>query len=538
VRTASAREPHVVAAILVGGGSRRMGRDKQTVVVGGLSLLERSIRAVSQVVTPVPARTTAGQAHEGAVVPSSGEVAGSVTLIGRDALPDPPVGAVGAVPDTRPGGGPLVGLETALLAHPDADAVVVVGVDHPWLEPGVLRLLVDRLLDERPRDLPGTAGSAAPVDAAMLITDRGPQPLLAAYRPSAVGAVSALLDGGERRLRVVADHLDVAALEPAVWRAEDPFGASAVDVDTPEVLERAVRWQERVRATAANAFGPPGQATPGREVFQVVDGVARQVHDRVIGEEPLEVRAAGPGQEPVTVMTTLRTPGHEREQAAGWLLAEAFASPEQILDVGLGDAIELARPDDTVTVRLSRTVDPAAGAHRHAVATASCGVCGRASIDELASRTPPVGGDHFRDAPMAWAALARLPDELRFAQPHFHATGGVHATGLFDRDGRLVTVREDVGRHNALDAAIGAHVLARDWPPGGLDDLVCVLSGRIGFELVAKAAVARLPIVVAVGAASDLAVRTADRLGITLVGFVRRGNGTVYTHPQRLTLPG
>ena len=510
MRTDAGQEPRVAAAILVGGGSRRMGRDKQAIRIDGRSLLERTVDAL-------------------------GQVAGSITLVGDAAGRQPPAGAFATdrgtapvprvVPDARAAVGPLGGLETALLADTAADAVLVVGTDHPWLQPRVLQELVDRLL------------AAGPVDATMLVTDRGPQPLLAAYRPGAVRAVSALLDGGERRLRVVADHLDVLALEPATWRAHDVFGASAVDVDTPQELERAIRWQERVRATQADAFGPAGQDTPLLEVVRIVEGRSRRIPDAVIGEEPLEVRAAGPGQEPVTLMTTLRTPGHEREQAAGWLLAEAFATPEQIVGVRFGDPLERSRPDDTVTVELTRTVDPSAGAHRHALATASCGVCGRASIDELASRTAPVTDDGFRASPLAWETLARLPDELRLAQSRFQATGGVHATGLFDRDGRLVTIREDVGRHNALDAAIGAHVLGGNWPASGLDDLVCVLSGRIGFELVAKAAVARLPVIAAVGAASDLAVRTADRLGITLVGFLRRGDGTVYTHPDRLVLP-
>jgi FdhD protein len=532
VRTTPVRAPHIAAAILVGGGSRRMGRDKWAVLVEGSTLLERTVASLH-------------------------EVTGSVTLVGHDATGataattattehDLSVGSgsertrptLRAVPDGRPDGGPLVGLETALLAHPDAEAVLVVGTDHPWLQPAVLQMLVDRLLGLDAHDRGGRRDARATrPEAVMLVTDRGPQPLLAAYRPDTVPAVSALLDGGERRLRTVVDHLDVLAVAPADWRVHDVFGASAVDVDTPDELDRAVRWQARIRATTARPFGPPGHDTPALDVLKVVAGQTRQLLDPVIGEEPLEVRAAGPGQEPIPLMTTLRTPGHEREQAAGWLLAEAFATPDQIVDVHFGDAIERSRPDDTVTVELTRTVDASAGAHRHAVATASCGVCGRASIDELASRTSPVTGDAFRTDPLTWTMLAGLPDELRFAQSRFHATGGVHATGLFDGDGRLVTIREDVGRHNALDAVIGAHVLSGAWPQGGLDDLVCVLSGRIGFELVAKAAVARLPIVAAVGAASDLAVRTADRLGITLVGFVRGGNGTVYTHPDRLVLP-
>jgi FdhD protein len=504
----------VAGAILVGGGSRRMGRDKARVIVDGETLLERTARTL-------------------------GEVTGRVTLVGLDTNVRADGGAddtdlvvptgIRTVPDLRRDSGPLAGLETALLSQADADVVLVVGIDHPWLQAPVLTELWRRLVD---------AGARGEVpDAVMLGTDRGPQPLLAAYRPAAIPAVSRLLDTGERRLRVVTGYLDVLVMEPSDWRVLDPFGASAVDVDTPEELVRAVRWQARLRATASTSVARPGHAVPALAVIQVRDGRAATVDDPVIGEEPLEVRAAGPEQEPVTLMTTLRTPGHEREQAAGWLLAEAFATPEQIVAVRIGDALELARPDDTVTVSLTVPVDPGSGAHRRAVATASCGVCGRASIDELATRTTPVADDHFRSSPVAWEVLARLPDELRFAQSRFRATGGVHATGLCDADGRLVTVREDVGRHNALDAVIGAHVLAGDWPANGLDDLICVLSGRIGFELVAKAAVARLPIVAAVGAASDLAGGTADRLGITLVGFVRGGSGTVYTHPERLVLP-
>jgi FdhD protein len=502
----------LTGAILLGGGSRRMGRDKAEVVVDGRTLLERTIDTLGEVAGRITLVGTVG--------PARVEVDANDTT----ARTSP---AARVVPDLRAGAGPLAGLETALRTHADAHAVLVVGVDHPWLQAPVLAELGRRLLD---------AGADGP-EAVMLGTHRGPQPLLAAYRPGAARAVSDLLDSGERRLRVVADHLDVLILDPSEWRVFDPFGATAVDVDTPDALARAVRWQQRARDTRATALGPSGQAVPTIPVVRIRGGRAAPVDDPVIAEEPLEVRAAGPGQDPVSLMTTLRTPGHEREQAVGWLLAEAFATPEQVVDVRIGDALELARPEDTVTVSLTVAVDPAAGAHRHAVATASCGVCGRASIDELAARTPPVTGDRFLTEPLPWDVLARLPEELRFAQSRFRATGGVHATGLFDVDGRLVTVREDVGRHNALDAAIGAHALSGSWPDHGLDDLVCVLSGRIGFELVAKAAVARLPVVAAVGAASDLAVRTAERLGITLVGFVRNGRGTVYTHPGRLVLP-
>jgi FdhD protein len=517
--------PRVAAAVLAGGGSTRMGRDKAAVEVDGRPLLDRTVttlRSVAGVVGPV--LVVGGDEHG---PPGSPDARG----------PERTGWSAGAtapdrvhVVDAEPGAGPLAGLATALAAAPehaaDPDLVLVTGVDHPWLVAEVLDLLVAR-----------AHLASDEVLATMLVSDRGPQPLLAAYRPAARTVVDAAVAAGERRLRVVPDLLVHQAIEPTVWRRHDAAGLTAVDVDTPGELADAETWVRRVVATRGTS-APVGADVPKVAVRRVRSGSVTDHLDVLIGEEPLEVRAAGPGQDPVTVVTTLRTPGHERELAVGWLLAEGLATPDDIVEVELGDAVALARPDDQVTVRLRRAVDPALVAHRHAAATASCGVCGRASIDELATRIEVVSGDAFSAAPLPWSVLARLPDELRLAQPRFGATGGVHATGLFDRAGRLVTVREDVGRHNALDAAIGAHVLGRVWSDDevGLADLVCVLSGRIGFELVAKAAAARLPIVAAVGAASDLAVRTADRLGITLVGFLRRGDGTVYTHAHRVQL--
>jgi FdhD protein len=268
-------------------------------------------------------------------------------------------------------------------------------------------------------------------------------------------------------------------------------------------------------------------------VTRHADGAVHDHTDRVVAEEPLEIRACGPGQAPVTLLTTLRTPGHDLDLAAGWLFSEGLLAPGELAGADTGDPLALARPEDQLTVRVTRTVDPDAGAHRHTVATASCGVCGRASIDELALRCTPVAADALTDPPVSWSLIASLPARLRRSQPVFSATGGLHATGLFDASGALVVLREDVGRHNALDAAIGARVRAGAVP---LDDCVGVLSGRVGFELVAKAAVAGLPVLAAVGAPTDLAIRTAERFGITLVGFVRDGAGNAYSHPHRLRL--
>jgi FdhD protein len=252
--------------------------------------------------------------------------------------------------------------------------------------------------------------------------------------------------------------------------------------------------------------------------------------DLVVGEEPLQIRAAGPRQAPVNVAVTMRTPGHEKELAIGFLTTEGLLADNEVLGVDVGDPGFMAEPDDAVLVRLARKLDASRVAERHFVATASCGICGKASIDEVAVRCEPLP----KGLPVvSRAVILSLPDRLREAQAAFERTGGLHAAGLFETDGRLVAIREDVGRHNALDKLIGSRVLARELP---LWDRVLLVSGRVSFEIVQKAAVAGIPIVCAVSAPSDLAIRLADRLGVTLVGFLRGDGFNVYTHDGRIDL--
>ncbi len=161
------------------------------------------------------------------------------------------------------------------------------------------------------------------------------------------------------------------------------------------------------------------------------------------------------------------------------------------------------------------------------MATASCGICGTASIEDVARRCPPLP-DGPRIDP---AVLATLTSTLRAAQPTFESTGGLHAAGLFDASGRLLRLREDVGRHNALDKLVGAAAMAGALP---LHDTLLLVSGRVSFELVQKAAVAGIPVLAAVGAPTDLAVDTASRLGMTLIGFLRGERCNVYSRPDRL----
>ncbi len=251
--------------------------------------------------------------------------------------------------------------------------------------------------------------------------------------------------------------------------------------------------------------------------------------DAIAAEEPLEIRAEGPADPPVSISVTMRTPGHDAELAAGFLFTEGLVG-------GKGD---LAKPpvrelaveggaNNVVTVRLAGAFD-AGRLKRNFYATSSCGICGKASLDHLHASAPPLP-----DGPViARSTIVRLPAALRAAQAAFDRTGGLHATGVFDRDGALLALREDVGRHNAMDKVIGRMLLDGHVP---LADRILLVSGRASFELVQKAAMAGAPVLCAVSAPSSLAVDAAGRLGMTLVGFLRGETFNVYTRPDRIDL--
>jgi FdhD protein len=273
-----------------------------------------------------------------------------------------------------------------------------------------------------------------------------------------------------------------------------------------------IRHDARMRRTRITAIGPAG---------------VEERDDVVAGEEPLQVLAAGPGQEPVEVAVTMRTPGHEDELAIGFLVSEGLVRPGDVIGTEIGDPVDHARPDDHALVRLSTPFDAGLVAERRTVATASCGICGKASVDDVVRRCDPLP-----DGPaVAAATIHALPRTLREAQETFERTGGLHAAGLFDPEGGLIVLREDVGRHNALDKVIGERALRHALPAHGT---ILMLSGRISFELVQKAAAAGIPIVAAVGAPTDLAIDTANAVGMTLIGFVRDDRMNVYTRPDRV----
>lgn len=251
--------------------------------------------------------------------------------------------------------------------------------------------------------------------------------------------------------------------------------------------------------------------------------------DKLVTEEPMEIRVHGPGQEPRPLAVTMRTPGNDFELAVGFCITEGILDGADDLDtVAYCLAGEGEQEFNVVTVTLRRPV-VLDGPERRFVANASCGLCGKTTLDEVEQHCAPVA-----DGPVvARSVVASLPDRLLAAQIVFEATGGLHASGLFTPGGELTSLREDVGRHNALDKLIGHAALERRLP---LSEEVLMVSGRVSFEIVQKAAIAGIPIVCAVSAPSSLAVDAANRFGQTLLGFVRDERANVYTHPERVDL--
>jgi FdhD protein len=257
-------------------------------------------------------------------------------------------------------------------------------------------------------------------------------------------------------------------------------------------------------------------------VWRSVAGAPPTAADDVLaGEEPLEIRVGGA---PVSV--TMRTPGHDRELAVGFLLSEGLiASRDDLADVrqaagGAQRNVIDVRPAPGVAVDLTHLT-------RHVFASSSCGLCGKATIEAVHRRLAPITADAAVDADV----LLALPERLRAAQPDFARTGGLHAAGLFDTNGRLLLAREDVGRHNAVDKVLGAGLLAGDLPFGAH---VLLVSGRASFEIIQKALAGGIPIVAAVSAPSSLAVSLAAESAQTLVGFLRPPHLNVYTRPDRI----
>jgi FdhD protein len=303
-----------------------------------------------------------------------------------------------------------------------------------------------------------------------------------------------------------------------------PLRKSAVNVSVNRVGHRQV-------AAVASGSGAPALIL-GR-------GMAT-----VIGEEPLEIRVFDLAGEARSIATTMRTPGNDFELAVGFLVAEGIIrDPSVVRSVAyctkaIGP-VGVEQEYNIVTVSLSVVV-AADAVRRSQTMSSSCGICGTTTLDAIELALPSrlttscvgetASGDGEQPS-MSVAAFVALPDQLRSAQGLFDRTGGVHAAGLYRFDGAQLVVREDVGRHNAVDKCIGWATLAKC---PSLHETALFVSGRISFEIVQKAAMSGIALLGGVSAPTSLAIDAADRFGITLAGFVRDGQATVYSHPERL----
>ena len=253
------------------------------------------------------------------------------------------------------------------------------------------------------------------------------------------------------------------------------------------------------------------------------DGACDQRRDVLAVEEPLEIRVEGR-----SIAVTMRTPGHDRELVAGFLLSEGvIKSARDVFEISTcpsatdGNVVDviLTEPDRVDFSKLTR----------HVFTSSSCGMCGKASLEAALQSFPPL--ERATEAVIGIVELLALPECLRENQASFSTTGGIHARALFDYSGRLLMVREDVGRHNALDKIIGACLLENTF---ALEETILLLSGRVSFELMQKALAARIPIVAAVGAPSSLAVSFAQVSGQTLLGFIRDARCNLYAGGVRI----
>jgi FdhD protein len=278
----------------------------------------------------------------------------------------------------------------------------------------------------------------------------------------------------------------------------------------------------------------PGSSVRVR-VHEVRDASQVTREDRLATEEPLEVRLGWPGTTAYRVGVTMRTPGHDFELAVGLLAAAGVVTgADQLRTVAYcrDRSLRPAERLNVVTVELvaapgvapaRRDLGPASGG-------SACGVCGTGSIEEVEALMAPAARSCDPHPVVAAKVLHGLPDRLRESQKVFDSTGGLHAAGLFDADGEPLVVREDIGRHNAVDKVVGARILAGESPALP----ILAVSGRIGFEIVQKAAVAGVGVLAAVGAPSSLAVDLATRAGLCTVGFLRQERFVVYSVPDRV----
>jgi FdhD protein len=384
--------------------------------------------------------------------------------------------------DDEPDLGPLGGLR-AVLRRSEAPFVLVLAVDLPLMETAFLESLL--------RSEKGIVGKS----------DRGWEPLAAVYpRETMLALIESSLAAGRRRLQDLLDEAHALGL-----------------VEALPLTDRTTRFFANLNSPADLAALGQGQCDEAVILRRFrVDGGYREETDRVASEEPLEMRVNG-----TSVAVTMRTPGHDDELATGFLFTESLIrEAEEIAEIVHCPDVDPGGIGNTLDVRLLTEPD-LASLTRHVFTSSSCGVCGKATIESVFQNFPPVEGARIPAAEL----LLGLSAKLREAQETFDRTGGLHASALFDEEGNLLLLREDVGRHNALDKVIG-HALRNGIP---LSRVILLVSGRISFELMQKALAARIPVVAGISAPSSLAVKLARESGQVLVGFLREKGFNLYS---------
>jgi len=469
----------VTAAVLAGGRSLRMGVDKTLLDFDGEPLLARVIAAVRSVCAEVMVVTNRPEALE------------DVDLDDH----------VSVVSDDVPYQGPLGGLATAL-AHAEQEWVLAVAADMPWLEPDVVRALY-------------AASDGA--DAVVPMTDKGPEPLLALYRVEACReAAAAALASGRRRLVAVLQNLHVAEIPISDLRDVDPALHSFVNVNTPEDLAD-------VRASVEESADEVSSA--GEIVSEGPEPVS-QAHPRVVEVGTRRGRGM-PSERPVTVYmndveiaTVQATPSDLEEMAIGFMLTEGLLTDRDALQ---GIDVDLKRGLVYVTTEEHVPDDMV---FRTRYVTSGCGKGVTFSSVGHARGLEPI----VSDVRVSSQEIYDMMVEMARTAERYRETGGMHSCAL-GRDGKLLVVREDVGRHNALDKVLGRAWLDRI----SAKDAVLLTTGRISYEMAVKAAKSRVPVVVSRTAVTDLAAEIAETLGITLVGYARGSKIVIHTHPERIT---
>jgi FdhD protein len=384
--------------------------------------------------------------------------------------------------DDEPDLGPLGGLR-AVLRRSEAPFVLVLAVDLPLMETAFLSLLVESGKGLAPRSA------------------RGWEPLAALYpREAMLALIESTLATGRRRMQDLLDEAEsLGLIEPLPLPEQSAcFFANLNSPDDLLTIEQGLCDEAAVLRR-----------------FRLGTGYV-EVTDRVASEEPLEIRVNG-----TSVAVTMRTPGHDDELATGFLFTESLITrSDEIAEIVHCPDVDPEGIGNTLDVRLRAEPD-LASLTRHVFTSSSCGVCGKATIESVFQHFPPVQRARIPEAGL----LLSLPSKLREAQETFDRTGGLHASALFDGEGNLLLLREDVGRHNALDKVIG-HALQKEIP---LSEVVLLVSGRISFELMQKALAARIPVVAGISAPSSLAVKLACESGQVLVGFLREKGFNLYS---------